>query len=49
MRKKGDIELLELIAKDPQAFILKQGGALVSGNRIITTFSHWEVHLALAV
>jgi hypothetical protein len=24
-RDRGDIELLELIAKDPQAFILKQG------------------------
>jgi len=32
MRKKGDIELLELIAKDPQAFILKQGWASVSLN-----------------
>ena len=29
-RKKGDIELLELIAKDPQAFILEQGWASVS-------------------
>lgn len=29
-RDRGDIELLELIAKDPQAFILKQGGASVS-------------------
>jgi hypothetical protein len=28
----GDIELLELIAKDPQAFILKQGWASVSLN-----------------
>jgi hypothetical protein len=24
-RHRGDIELLELIAKDPQSFILKQG------------------------
>jgi len=31
-RKKRDIELLELIAKDPQAFILKQGWASVSLN-----------------
>lgn len=29
-RDRGDIELLELIAKDPQAFILKQGWASVS-------------------
>jgi hypothetical protein len=29
-RDRGDIELLELIAKDPQAFILKQGWANVS-------------------
>jgi DNA polymerase-3 subunit epsilon len=29
-RDRGDIELLELIAKDPQAFILKQGWAGVS-------------------
>ena len=29
-RKKGDIKLLETIAKDPQAFILKQGWASVS-------------------
>ena len=29
-RDRGDIELLELIAKDPQAFILKQGRASVS-------------------
>jgi DNA polymerase III epsilon subunit-like protein len=31
-RDRGDIELLELIAKDPQAFILKQGWASVSLN-----------------
>jgi len=31
-RKKGDIELLELIAKEPQAFNLKQGWASVSLN-----------------
>jgi DNA polymerase III epsilon subunit-like protein len=29
-RDRGDIELLELIAKDPQAFILKQGWTSVS-------------------
>ncbi len=29
-RDRGDIELLETIAKDPQAFILKQGWASVS-------------------
>ena len=29
-RDRGDIALLELIAKDPQAFILKQGWAGVS-------------------
>jgi aspartate/glutamate racemase len=29
-RDRGDIELLELIAKDPLAFILKQGWASVS-------------------
>ena len=29
-KDRGDIELLELIAKDPQAFILKQGWANVS-------------------
>jgi hypothetical protein len=29
-RDRGDIKLLELIAKDPQAFILKQGWASVS-------------------
>ncbi len=29
-RDRGDIELLELIAKNPQAFILKQGWASVS-------------------
>lgn len=29
-RDRGDIELLELISKDPQAFILKQGWASVS-------------------
>jgi len=29
-RDRGDIELLEMIAKDPQAFILKQGWAAVS-------------------
>ena len=29
-RDRGDIELLELIAKDPQAFILQQGWASVS-------------------
>jgi len=29
-RDRGDIELLETIAKDPQAFILRQGWALVS-------------------
>ena len=29
-RDRGDIELLELIAKDPQAFILKQGWAGLS-------------------
>jgi len=29
-RDRGDIELLDLIAKDPQAFILKQGWASVS-------------------
>jgi hypothetical protein len=29
-RDRGDIELLERIAKDPQAFILKQGSASVS-------------------
>ena len=29
-RDRGDIELLERIAKDPQAFILKQGWASVS-------------------
>jgi DNA polymerase-3 subunit epsilon len=29
-RDRGDIDLLELIAKDPQAFILKQGWASVS-------------------
>ena len=29
-KDRGDIELLELIAKDPQAFILKQGWASVS-------------------
>jgi hypothetical protein len=29
-RKKGDIELLELIAKDPQAFIRQQGWSSVS-------------------
>lgn len=29
-RDRGDIELLETIAKDPQAFILKQGWAAVS-------------------
>lgn len=28
-RDRGDIELLERIAKDPQAFILKQGRARV--------------------
>ena len=31
-RDRGDIELLELIAQDPQAFILKQGWATVSLN-----------------
>ena len=31
-RDRGDIELLEEIAKDPQAFILKQGWASVSLN-----------------
>ena len=31
-RDRGDIELLETIAKDPQAFILKQGWASVSLN-----------------
>ena len=31
-RDQGDIELLELIANDPQAFILKQGWATVSLN-----------------
>jgi len=31
-RDRGDIELLELIAIDPQAFILKQGWASVSLN-----------------
>ena len=31
-RDRGDIELLELIANDPQAFILKQGWATVSLN-----------------
>ena len=31
-RDRGDIELLERIAKDPQAFILKQGWASVSLN-----------------
>ena len=29
-RDRGDIELLETIAKDPQAFILKQGWASIS-------------------
>jgi hypothetical protein len=32
-RDRGDIELLELIAKDPLAFILKQGWASVSFDR----------------
>lgn len=31
-RDRGDIELRERIAKDPQAFILKQGWASVSLN-----------------
>ncbi len=31
-RDRGDISLLERIAKDPQAFILKQGWASVSLN-----------------
>jgi hypothetical protein len=31
-RRPGNIELLEFIAKVPQAFILKQGWAFVSSN-----------------
>jgi hypothetical protein len=31
-RDRGDIELLELIARDPQAFILNQGWASVFGK-----------------
>ena len=46
-RDRGDIELLELIAKDPQAFILKQGWASVSldGGRGLVELRSLYEHL----
>ena len=46
-RDRGDIELLERIAKDPQAFILKQGWASVSldGERGLIELRSLYLHL----
>ena len=44
-RDRGDIELLELIAKDPQAFILKQGWASVSLDGERSLYEHLQARI----
>jgi len=50
-RDRGDIELLETIAKDPQAFILKQGWASVSldGSHTLAELRSLYEHLRVRI
>jgi DNA polymerase III epsilon subunit-like protein len=50
-RDRSDIELLELIAKDPQAFILKQGWASIAldGERELKDLRSLYLHLQASI